>query len=207
MAAVAAAAPCRPLAQRPRWRGRCIAAAHNSGATPSSPSPPLGQRRGRRLAVDHGSLRRGPPRKTQQRHGNGTDKVQIRGRLLSSKRDPTRSSQHYTEHRRTRCSSRESPDGAGSPQCCSLSETNHRLAHKKQHVPSRGKNPDRGQKNILVERRPRSTHTEEAAVLAENPTGGRESGIFFFFFFSVNRMSSSGSEYGTTTSTTSTRTT
>lgn len=207
MAAVAAAAPCRPLAQRPRWRGRCIAAARNSGATPSSPSPPLGQRRGRRLAVDHGSLRRGPPRKTQQRHGNGTDKVQIRGRLLSSKRDPTRSSQHYTEHRRTRCSSRESQDGAGSPQCCSLSETNHRLARTRSNTFQAGeKNPDRGQKNILVERRPRSTHTEEAAVLAENPTGGRESGIFFFFF-SVNRMSSSGSEYGTTTSTTSTRTT
>lgn len=206
MAAVAAAAPCRPLAQRPRWRGRCIAAAHNSGATPSSPSPPLGQRRGRRLAVDHGSLRRGPPRKTQQRHGNGTDKVQIRGRLLSSKRDPTRSSQHYTEHRRTRCSSRESQDGAGSPQCCSLSETNHRLARTRSNTFQAGEKIPIVVKKISSSNEDHAAHTRrrQQYSLRIQQVGGNPG---FFFFFSVNRMSSSGSEYGTTTSTTSTRTT
>lgn len=204
MAAVAAAAPCRPLAQRPRWRGRCIAAAHNSGATPSSPSPPLGQRRGRRLAVDHGSLRRGPPRKTQQRHGNGTDKVQIRGRLLSSKRDPTRSSQHYTEHRRTRCSSRESPDGAGSPQCCSLSETNHRLARTRSNTFQAGEKIPIVVKKISSSNEDHAAHTRrrQQYSLRIQQVGGNPG--FFFFFGQPNVFVG---ERGTTTSTTSTRTT
>lgn len=163
---MAAAAPCRPLAQRRRWRGRSIAAAHNSGATPSSPSPPLGQRRRGCPAADHGSIREWGRRGTARSSSNNTPREPIdqssnpgagcwclQGEIARGDRSVV--AQHPTLPTSARCSSRKSPAG-GQHSAVRSQETNH--SRSSQEATRSKKIRDRWEKNIL---RARNTDTGE----------------------------------------------